>query len=48
MPWTPPYALTWEPFPTRARTTGFVLVNGIGHLGGGRHTRVKELDVTSP
>ena len=47
MPSTPPYALTSEPFRTRARTTGFGLVDGIGHLGGGRHTRVKGLDVIS-
>ena len=24
-----------ESYPTRARTTGFALVDGIGHLGGG-------------
>jgi hypothetical protein len=28
-------ALPAESFPTRARTTGFGLVDGIGHLGGG-------------
>lgn len=32
---SPSYALTSESFPTRARTTGFGLVDGIGHLGGG-------------
>jgi MFS transporter, putative metabolite:H+ symporter len=32
---SPAYALTSESFPTRARTTGFGLVDGIGHLGGG-------------
>jgi MFS family permease len=31
----PAYALTSESFPTRARTTGFGLVDGIGHFGGG-------------
>jgi MFS family permease len=31
----PRYALTSESFPTRARTTGFGLVDGVGHLGGG-------------
>ncbi len=32
-----PIAYTWsiENYPTRARTTGFALVDGIGHLGGG-------------
>jgi putative MFS transporter len=34
--WIPPtYALSAESFPTRARSTGFGLVDGIGHLGGG-------------
>ena len=32
---SPAYALTSESFPTRARTTGFGIVDGIGHLGGG-------------
>jgi MFS family permease len=32
---SPSYALTSELFPTRARTTGFGLVDGVGHLGGG-------------
>jgi MFS family permease len=32
---SPSYALTSESFPTRARTTGFGLVDGVGHLGGG-------------
>ncbi len=32
---SPTYALSAESFPTRARTTGFALVDGIGHLGGG-------------
>jgi MFS family permease len=32
---SPTYALTSESFPTRARTTGFGLVDGVGHLGGG-------------
>jgi len=31
----PTYALSAESFPTRARTTGFALVDGVGHLGGG-------------
>lgn len=31
----PTYALSAECFPTRSRTTGFALVDGIGHLGGG-------------
>lgn len=32
-----PAAYSWstEQYPTRARTTGFALVDGIGHLGGG-------------
>jgi hypothetical protein len=29
------YALSTESFPTRARTTGFGLVDGVGHVGGG-------------
>ncbi len=34
--WVPmTYALSAESFPTRARTTGFGLVDGFGHLGGG-------------
>jgi MFS transporter, putative metabolite:H+ symporter len=32
---SPTFALSAESFPTRARTTGFGLVDGIGHLGGG-------------
>jgi putative MFS transporter len=34
--WVPmTYALSAESFPTRARATGFGLVDGLGHLGGG-------------
>ncbi len=34
--WVPiTYAWSTENFPTRARTTGFGIVDGIGHLGGG-------------
>jgi putative MFS transporter len=34
--WVPmTYTLSAESFPTRARVTGFGLVDGIGHLGGG-------------
>jgi MFS transporter, putative metabolite:H+ symporter len=34
--WVPmTYALSTESFPTRARATGFGLVDGVGHLGGG-------------
>ena len=34
--WVPiTYAWSVENFPTRARTTGFGLVDGIGHIGGG-------------
>ncbi len=34
--WVPiTYAWSAENFPTRARTTGFGIVDGIGHLGGG-------------
>ncbi len=34
--WVPiAYSWTTENFPTRARTTGFALVDGVGHLGGG-------------
>jgi MFS family permease len=34
--WVPvAYAWSAENFPTRARTTGFGIVNGVGHLGGG-------------
>ena len=34
--WVPmTYARSAESFPTRARTTGFALVVGVGHLGGG-------------
>jgi putative MFS transporter len=32
---SPTYALTAESFPTRARASGFALVDGVGHLGGG-------------
>jgi MFS family permease len=32
---SPTYSLSAECFPTRARTTGFALVDGVGHLGGG-------------
>ena len=32
---SPTYTLSAESFPTRARATGFGLVDGIGHLGGG-------------
>lgn len=32
---SPSYATTVENFPTRARSTGFSLVDGVGHLGGG-------------
>jgi putative MFS transporter len=34
--WVPmTYSWSTENFPTRARTTGFALVDGIGHIGGG-------------
>ncbi len=34
--WVPiAYAWTTENYPTRARTTGFALVDGLGHIGGG-------------
>ena len=34
--WVPmAYAWSAENFPTRARTSGFALVDGVGHLGGG-------------
>jgi MFS transporter, putative metabolite:H+ symporter len=34
--WVPiAYAWSIEHYPTRARTTGFALVDGVGHLGGG-------------
>jgi len=32
---SPTYAWSCENFPTRARATGFAIVDGIGHLGGG-------------
>ncbi len=32
---SPTYAMSAECFPTRARTSGFALVDGIGHVGGG-------------
>ncbi|MBV9683524.1 MAG: MFS transporter, partial [Solirubrobacterales bacterium] len=34
--WVPmTYTLSTESFPTRARATGFGLVDGVGHVGGG-------------
>ena len=34
--WVPiAYAWSAESYPTRARTTGFAMVDGVGHLGGG-------------
>jgi hypothetical protein len=34
--WVPmTYTLSTESFPTRARVTGFGMVDGVGHLGGG-------------
>ena len=34
--WVPmTYAWSAENFPTRARVTGFGLVDGVGHIGGG-------------
>ena len=34
--WVPvAYSWTVEQYPTRARTTGFALVDGVGHVGGG-------------
>lgn len=32
---SPTYALSAESFPSRSRTTGFGLVDGVGHIGGG-------------
>ncbi len=32
---SPTYAMSAESFPTRARTSGFALVDGVGHIGGG-------------